>query len=250
MIEPMSASQSSIVPLVSAAVIIAAGIALGGYLAGQGLVESRLGDRTVIVKGLSERPVSADLALWPIRFAVTGDDLNDVQQRAQADAEKVKSFLTGQGFPEEEIRIESPEVTDRLAQAYRSGPVDVRYIINQMVMLRSRDVQRVAAANARAGELVQAGVVLTSDRGISRPTYLFTRLNDVKEDMIRDALAQARSAASTFATDSGAHLKGIRRANQGQFQILPRDDAPGISESEQIEKTIRVVSTIEYLLTD
>src|SRR5690606_31886982 len=139
---------------------------------------------------------------------------------------------------------------DRLAQAYRSGPVDVRYIINRMVMLRSTDVDRVAAANAKAGELVQAGVVLTSDQGISRPTYLFTGLTDVKADMIREALAEARSAAGTFATGSGARLKGIRRANQGQFQILPRDAAPGISESEQIEKTIRVVSTIEYLLSD
>jgi hypothetical protein len=246
----MSSNQISGPFLLVSAALVAAGIALGGWLAGQGLVESRLGDRTVIVKGLSERPVDADLALWPIRFAVTGDDLTQVQAAAEEDAGKVKSFLMGQGFSEDEIRVDAPQVTDRLAQAYRSGPVDVRYIINRMVMLRSTDVRKVAAASARAGELVQAGVVLTSDSGNSRPTYAFTRLTDVKEDMIREALAQARSAANTFAADSGATLRGIRRANQGQFQILPRDDAPGIFEAEQIEKTVRVVSTIEYLLSD
>jgi len=235
---------------VIAAFILGLGVAAGGYFGGQGLVESRLGDRSVTVKGLSERAVKADLALWPIRFVATGNDLSRVQAQIASDTQAVVGFLKEQGFSEDEISVDSPEVTDRMAQAYRSGPVDVRFIISQLVMLRSTDVDKVARANREAGKLVEAGIALSSDRGPSRPSYLFKGLNEVKGEMIEEAMSRAKEAAQTFAEDSGTRLKGIRRAYQGQFQILPRDNAPGIQESDQIDKTLRVVSTIEYLLAN
>jgi hypothetical protein len=66
--------------------------------------------------------------------------------------------------------------------------------------------------------------------------------------MIAEATARAREAAEQFAHDSHSEIGGIREANQGVFEILPRDQAPGISEESQIVKTVRVVSTIDYLL--
>ncbi|HSH45415.1 MAG TPA: hypothetical protein VK966_06150, partial [Longimicrobiales bacterium] len=65
-----------------------------------------------------------------------------------------------------------------------------------------------------------------------------------------EATANARAAAEQFARDADSRLAGIRRANQGVFQILPRDQAPGINEADQIYKTVRVVATIEYELAD
>ncbi len=233
-----------------AAAILGVGIALGGYFGGQGLVESRLGDRSVTVKGLSERDVKADLALWPIRFVATGNNVEGVQAQIAVSTKAVIKFLKSEGFSDDEISVESPEVTDRMAQAYRSGPVDIRFIISQLVMVRSTDVDKVAEANRSTGNLVAAGIVLSSDRGPSRPSYLFTGLNKVKGEMIEEAMGRAKEAAQTFARDSGTSLNGIRRAYQGQFQILPRDNAPGIQQSEQIDKTVRVVSTIEYLLAN
>jgi len=93
--------------------------------------------------------------------------------------------------------------------------------------------------------------VLSSTHGpTSGPTYLFTRLNDIKPNMIAEATASARKAADQFALDSGSKISGIRRANQGVFVIRPRDQAPGITEANQLNKTVRVVSTIEYYLRD
>ena len=66
--------------------------------------------------------------------------------------------------------------------------------------------------------------------------------------MIADATARAREAASQFARDSHSDLGGIRQANQGVFEILPRDQAPGIVEASQIAKVVRVVATIDYYL--
>jgi hypothetical protein len=66
--------------------------------------------------------------------------------------------------------------------------------------------------------------------------------------MIAEATSRAREAAAQFARDSRSSLGGIRQANQGVFEILPRDQAPGISQESQIVKTVRVVSTVEYFL--
>ena len=92
----------------TAALILGLGIAAGGYLAGDGLVKSRLGDRSVSVKGLSEREVKADLALWALRFVVTGNDLAETQAEVKRNAEVVGNFLKSHGFSEEEIELQAP----------------------------------------------------------------------------------------------------------------------------------------------
>ena len=234
-----------------ASALLAIGIALGGWFVGQGFVDARAADRFVTVKGVAERLVTADLALWPIRFVTTSNALAEAQERIAGDAQKVLTFLADTGVPREAVEVESLQVTDLLAQAYRSGPIESRFIVAQTLMVRTSDVDTVALASQRIGELVAAGVVLSSEgQPAPGPIYLFTRLNDIKPDMIAEATRSAREGAEQFANDSASRITGIRRASQGLFQILPRDDIPGVSQEKQITKTVRVVSTIEYALAD
>jgi len=86
--------------------------------------------------------------------------------------------------------------------------------------------------------------------GNGGPTFIFTGLSKLKPEMIAEPTSRAREAAEQFARDSRSEIGGIRRANQGIFEILPRDQAQGISEASQIVKTVRVVSTIDYALRD
>ena len=123
-----------------------------------------------------------------------------------------------------------------------------KFIISQTLMVRSTDIDRIRQAAQGVSELVDSGVVLSSDYGPSGPTYLFNGLNDIKPEMIAEATASAREAAAQFAQDAKAELGSLRRANQGVFQILARDQAPGIMEGQQPVKTVRVVSTVEYYL--
>jgi hypothetical protein len=182
----------------------------------------------------------------------TDDDLGRAQAEIELSRQTILAFLEKHGIPAEQVDLQSLEVTDVLANAYRSGPTDSRYIVRQSLMVRTEDPERVRTASQDVGELVAAGVVLSSDYGPggAGPTYLFTRLNDLKPDMIAEATASAREAAVQFATDSGSQLGSIRQATQGVFVILPRDRAPGISEESQLHKTVRVVSTVEYYLRD
>ena len=235
-----------------AAGLLALGLALAGWWTGSGFAAGRSADRYVTVKGVAEREVKADLGLWPIRFVATGDDLMVVQASLAEEEKTVRTFLAEAGFAPEEVELQRLEVTDRRAQAYRSGPVDTRFIVARTLMLRSPEVDRIAAASQRVGELVDAGVVLGGDHGpgTGGPFYLYTGLTGIKPSMIAEATANARAAAEQFARDSRARLDGIRRANQGLFQILPRDQAPGITAESQVHKTVRVVSTIDYRLAD
>jgi len=125
-----------------------------------------------------------------------------------------------------------------------------RYVIRQTVVVRSLKPELILTASQRVGELVSAGVVLSSggDDGSGGPTFVFTGLNKLKPQMIGEATARARESAEQFARDSHSDIGGIRNASQGVFEILPRDQAQGISEASQIIKTVRVVSTIDYSL--
>jgi len=234
-----------------ASALLAIGIALGGWFVGQGFVDARAGDRFVTVKGVAERLVAADLALWPIRFVTTSNQLAEAQARIAEDEGRVLSFLAANGLARQSVEVQSLQVTDLLAQAYRSSPIESRFIVTQTLMVRTAEVDKVALASQRIGDLLAAGVVLSSEGQPSPgPSYLLTRLNDIKPGMIAEATRSAREGAEQFAKDSASRISGIRRASQGLFEILPRDNTPGMSQEQQIAKTVRVVSTIDYALAD
>ncbi len=239
-------------PSISAAIVLAIGVAACGWLAGAGLAASRTADRYVTVKGIAERDAQADLALWPLRLVVSDNDLNRAYARLSTQLQQVRVFLAKQGIDTALVELQSFSVNDAYTNQYRQSDAVTRYVINQTLMVRSSDPARVLAASQKVGELVQAGVVFSSGQeyGGGGPTFVFSGLNDLKPQMIAEATSRAREAADQFATDSRSHLGGIRRANQGVFEILARDQAPGISEQGQISKRVRVVSTVEYFLKD
>ncbi|MDY6841588.1 MAG: SIMPL domain-containing protein [Pseudomonadota bacterium] len=231
-----------------ASLILGISAIISAALIGNGLTDLRTGDRYVTVKGVAEREVSADLALWPIRFVATGASLSEAQDKARSSREAIMAFLKLQAIEQAAVELQRLDVTDTRANPYRDTNGEQKFIINQTLMVRSTGIDRIRQAAQGVSELVDSGVVLSSDYGPSGPTYLFNGLNAIKPEMIAEATASAREAAAQFAQDAKAELGGLRRANQGVFQILARDQAPGIMEGQQPVKTVRVVSTIEYYL--
>lgn len=232
------------------AIVVALGLLGSGWFIGHGFVAGRH-DRYVTVKGLSERDVKADLALWPLRFVEAGNDLAKVQAAIQHDENGVVAFLGRHGLDEKSIVWRTLDVTDRAAQAFGTGEYPTRFIIARTLMVRTADVDKVEAASQATSELVGAGVVLSDDgSGNGGPSYLFDGLTELKPQMIAEATKHARAAAQQFAHDSGSDLGGIRTASQGLFEILARDKAPMLQEQRQVLKTVRVVATIEYSLAD
>ena len=230
-----------IVYLVSA-VILAAGIAAGGWFVGTSLVESRAPIRSVTVKGLAEREVAANLVIWPITYTVTADDLSTLQKRTDDGASRIRAFL-GNEFAAEEISASVARVTDRQAQGVMGQERLQRYVSESTVTVRTPRIEAVRAAMERTGELVSQGVALI--RSYENTTqYLYTSLDEIKPEMIREATRDARRAAQQFAEDSGSRVGGIRNAQQGYFSITDRD-----AFSPEF-KNVRVVTTVEYFLID
>jgi hypothetical protein len=232
--------------------VVALGIALGGWFVGHGFQQGRSDDRFVTVKGVSERSVEADLALWPLQFVVADNDLARAQSRLDESIRATLGFLARQGLDTARTQLQGLRVTDVLANPYQQQRAVNRFVVSQTLVVRSSEPRKVLAASERVGKLVEAGVVLSSgaEYGITGPTFLFKGLNDIKPEMIAEATSRAREAAEQFAADSRSRIAGIRRANQGVFVILPRDQAPGLTGPSQLEKTVRVVSTVEYFLED
>jgi uncharacterized protein len=232
-----------------AIVLLAVGIAAAGWFVGNGFVRGRTAGRFVSVKGVSERDAVANLALWPIRFTSSDDALAPAQKKFDDSRQAILTFLKKHGIDAAHTELQGFEVADAMADRYRSQTPSSRFIISGTLMVRVEDPTLVQRASQNIGELAQAGVVITSGGGYGGgPTYLFTKLNDLKPEMIAEATASAREAAEQFAKDSDSRLGPIRLANQGVFQILPRDRAPGVAEEFQSDKTVRVVTTVEYYL--
>jgi uncharacterized protein len=221
--------------------IPALGMAAAGGLIGQGLVNARVGDRTVTVKGLAERDVRADLAVLPLKFTASGDVLGEVQSRIDADLATVRRFLTAQGYSAEAVTLGQLSVADTQSREWGSQQNGPRYILSQTVVVRTSDVARVQTTSRALSDLVRQGVVLQDYSG---PTYVFTGLNEVRPAMIGEATAAARTGAQKFAQDSGSGLGPIRQATQGSFEILARDEVD--MEGSTPDKKVRVVTTITY----
>lgn len=235
-------SDPRLIPALALGAVMAVGMAAGGGLIGSGIVNARVGDRHVVVRGLAERNVKADLAVLPLRFTASGEVLSEVQGVIDADLATVRRFLVAQGYPAEAISLGRLEVADTRSREYgaQQGP---RFILAQTVIVRTTDVDRVQATTRALNELVRQGVVLQDFNG---PTYAFTRLNSVRPAMIAEATASARTGAEQFARDSGSRLGSIREATQGSFQILARDEIG--EESQSVDKKVRVVTTVSYRL--
>jgi hypothetical protein len=237
------------------ALILAGGVTLAGFLAGNGFARARAADRYVTVKGVSEREAKADLAIWPLSVVGADNTLAAAHAKLATSITGVRQFLARNGIDTTQVELTGFSVSDALAREYgpERQPTN-RYIVHQTLMVRSQRPDLVLAASQRIGELAAIGVVVSSGpeyRGPGGgPTFVFTGLNKLKPPMIAEATARAREGAEQFARDSRSELAGIRRANQGVFEILPRDQAPGIGAESQINKLVRVVSTVEYLLKD
>ncbi len=228
------------------------GLVLGGWALGNQIEETRLADRYVTVKGLVERTVQADHASWSISYKETGDNLAPVLGKTETDKTGVLAFLAKQGFRADDVSISAPDITDTTTEnTGQDKRPPYHYLASQSIQITSTDIPKLAAATGHTGDLLQAGIVVSS----ASPSYQFTGLNALKPDMITEATRNARASADRFAADSGAAVGGIRSANQGVFSITaadaamlnPGDDGGG-NETSSIEKKVRVVATVEYYL--
>lgn len=224
-----------------AAALVALGLVVGGYLLGDGLRRARAADRSVTVRGLAERNVTADLAVWTLNYARSGEDLAAVRAQIDGDTGAIRRFFGGLGFPADALRPAGASVM----QNFDNNGVQ-RFTVTQRLQLRTGDVARAQKAAARQFDLVRDGVVLQEGSGL---TYSFTKLNDIKPSMVAEATKDARASAEQFAKDSATGVGAIKSATQGYFSVEARDgDQANYGVVDTPFKKVRVVTTVDFYL--
>ncbi len=228
------------------ALLLAAGIALGGYFIGQTMYNAKVGINTAEVKGLAERRVTADRAYWRIQYSVSGSKESQVPAlyaQSESHQQQIIELLLAAGFDAAEL---TRGVIDYERLEYRDEDqnlVEERFILVGSVEVDSENVQLISVARSNLNFLIARGIDIANNA----PAYRFTRLNDIKPEMLKEATMNARLAANEFAENAGVRVGGIRSARQGGFTI--RDVGENYGDTKKIEKDVRVVTTISFYLT-
>jgi hypothetical protein len=220
--------------------LLTVGLIIGGYLLGDGLLRAKMADRSVTVRGLAEREVTADLATWTIAYSAQSTDLQSAQIDIDRDTDAITAFFKELGFKADALKPTGANVNQ-----YSNNGIP-QYTIRQRLSLRTDDIDKAQAAVARQFDLVRRGVVLEDGSGMS---YTFTKLDEIKPAMVAEATKDARKSAEQFAEDSGTDVGGIKSATQGYFSIDSRDgDAGGYGVTDTPYKKVRVVTTVNFYL--
>lgn len=238
--------------IIAVALVLSFGI--NALLIGNALQRFKMDDRSVNVKGLSEREVKADLVVWNIQTRVVYDNLLEGSNQIDQAKNKIVNFLIQNQIGKEDIITEGISVIDKRANQYDNNQQNnsPRYLITQNIQVRSNNVDLVQKVSRMTGELLQAGVVISNNEYGNPIQFYFTKLNDIKPEMISEATQKAREAALKFATENDASLDRLKRANQGLFTIVDRTaslssgEGGYASSTVDIYKNIRVVISAEY----
>ena len=224
---------------------ICVGLVLFGYLISSTAIQVKNLDRIVTVKGLAEREVEANVAIWPIKFNEANNDLGQLYAVIESKVGIITQFLQRNGFSEDEITVAQPSIVDRQTQNYGDTSKNkFRFTAATKITVYSSKVELVRETMKKVVELGKEGIAISGQDYQNKTEFLFTELNTIKPKMIEEATNNAREVALKFATDSKSTLGKIKKASQGQFSINDRD-----SSTKHIKK-VRVVSTIQYYLSD
>lgn len=202
----------------------------------------------VKVKGAAERSVIADKVYWNIEFVNAGNNIELLQEKNSKNIEVIKQFLLDNSFTEDEFKLGIINLNDLEAREYKDPNQKNRYILNQSISIETENIDKVEKIVSKMNFLIQKGISIKNSYGENMPIYIFSKLNDIKSEMIAEATRNARKSAEQFANDSKSKILKIKTADQGVFTILPKNSSVYMNELSSKEKQIRVVSTIEYWL--
>ena len=234
-----------------------AGLAINGLILGRALERFKKEDRTISVKGFSEREVRSDLAVWTIKTRIADNDLAAGSKAIEDAKNKVIAFLLENGVNKEEIIQKDLIVNDKKAQEWDNSNAanSFRFIIDNIIQVRSSKVENIEKVSRMTDELLKRGVLLSNRNDFQGAVrYYYTKLNEIKPEMLTDATKNAKNAAEQFAIESNTKIGKIKKANLGLFSFLDRDeslssraDAGGYSSGvNDIVKKVRVVVSVEY----
>jgi len=229
-------------------VALAVGLVIASAIGGWAFVKGKRGDQTITVTGSARKRIKSDLVIWRAGVSYQAPVLADAYRSLSESVPRVKSYLIGKGIPENQITISSissqtlhSKTTDGEESADISG-----YSLRQELGVRSNDVDKIAQIARQATELINQGILIESQA----LEYHYTKLGDLKIEMLAEAAKDAKTRAEQIAKSTGSSIGSVRSARMGVLQITPADSSEvsdsGMNDTSSLDKDITDVVNIGF----
>ena len=206
--------------------------------------------QVITVTGSAKKQIQSDLVVWKGRVSARHKDLVQAYDTLQASTQRTLEYLKQQNVPPAQVKLSAVTTTRNTARDAKGNSTDevTGYELAQTLEITSDDVAGVTRVGSRATELIKEGVMLESDP----PRYLYTKLGDLKVEMLAEATKDAAARARQIADNSGSRLGAVREARMGVMQINPvhSNDVSGSGNNDttSLEKEITAVVSAQFEL--
>jgi len=209
---------------------------------------------TLSVAGSAYYDFTADLIVWSGVFERTSMDIKDAYANLKTDEQNIGSYLSSHGIANNEMVFSAIVIDKQFQPTYSpegklTGTVFKGYKLTQSIKIESKNIDTVEKISRQITELLQSGIELTS----GEPLYYYTKLADLKVDLLAKASADAYNRAQTVVKNAKGHLGKMINASMGVFQITGQYSNEnftysGAYNTSSKNKTANVVVRIEYAL--
>lgn len=233
------------------AIIFSIAIVLAAYFLGNAYVERAQPEGIVEVTGSGYQDFTSDLIVWEGTFSRSNTDLQQAYLGLNQDKAVVKEYLIGKGISAENIIFDAVETIEQRENQYQNGnyvgSIFKGYELVQSVKIESQNVENVEKVSREITELLNKGVQFNS----IPPRYYYTKLSDLKINMISQATEDAKLRAQKIAENSGGELGELKSAEMGVFQIIGQNSGEdytwsGAFNTSDKKKTASVTIELRY----
>ena len=237
--------------LFNAGLALAIGLVVSSLILGWSYTNKKDGNEAVAVTGSAKKRIKSDLVIWSAGVSYQAPVLADAYNQLSENIPQIKKYLIEKGISEDEITISSissQTLHGQDANGNRTSQI-TGYSLQQKVQVRSNDVEKIAKIAREATELIKQGILLES----SSPQYYYTKLGDLKVEMLGEAAKDAKARAEKIANSTGNSIGTVRSARMGVMQITAADSTEvsdyGINDTSTIEKDVTAVVKISFAVS-
>ena len=231
-------------------VALASALVLASLIGSLTVMRVKRGGDAITVTGSARKPIRSDFIIWRGSVGAKAESMQLAYPDLKRYTERVQTYLKEKNIPDQEIAY-SPVQTEAIYETLEDGRSTGRilwYVLTQHFAIGSANVDGITALSRQATELIEEGIPFIS----RSPEYLFTKLADLRVEMLAEATRDAQTRADMMAENAGSHVGAVRSARSGVFQITPRHSTEisdyGMNDTTALEKDITAVVVVTFAI--
>lgn len=236
--------------LFNAALVLAVGLVVASAIFGWSYTKSKKGDESITVTGSAKKRIKSDLIVWSASVTAQSAQISDAYKQLADNMPKVKKYLMDKGIPEAQITtsaINSVQERERDSEGNMTGRT-TGFTLKQDIQVKSTEVEKVSQIAREATELINQGIFIES----AAPQFIYTKLGDLKIEMLAEAAKDAKARAEQIANSTGNNIGAVRSAKMGVMQITGADSNEvsdyGVNDTSSMEKDITAVVNVSFAI--